>query len=75
MNMNQRIRHYIKSNGMTFTFVAERAGIDIKKFSRFMNDKQVMTMDEYETICREGLRLDPAYFFDKKFLESRNKSA
>lgn len=75
MNMNQRIRHYIKSNGMTFTFVANRAGIDVKKFSRFMSNKQPMTTDEYEKICRDGLQIDPKYFFDKKFLDSRNKTA
>lgn len=75
MNMNQRIRHYIKSNGMTFTFVAKRAGMDIKKFSRFMNNKQDMTMDEYELICKKGLLLEPTYFFSKKFLETQNKSA
>lgn len=75
MNVNQRIRHYIKSNGMTFTFVADRAGCDIKKFSRFMSDKQKMTTDEYEKICREGLRIEPAYFFSPKFLETKNKSA
>jgi len=70
--MNQRIRHYIKSNGMTFTFVAKRAGIDIKKFSRFMNDKQQMTIDEYEIICKEGLRVDPSFFHKEKFLETKN---
>lgn len=75
MNMNTRIRHYIKSNGMTFTFVAERAGMDIKKFSRFMNNKQDMTMDEYELICKKGLLLEPTYFFSKKFLETQNESA
>lgn len=75
MNMNQRIRHYIKSNGMTFTFVAERAGIDIKKFSRLMNNKQQMTTDEYENICRKGLRLEPSFFFDEQFLDTKNKPA
>lgn len=75
MSMNQRIRQYIKSNGMTFKFVADRSGIDVQKFSRFMNDKQAMTVDEYEKICRDGLRLEPSYFFEKKFLETRNKSA
>lgn len=73
--MNQRIRRYIKDNGMTFTFVAERAGFDIKKFSRFMSNRQQMTTDEYEKICKEGLKVDPAFFYSHRFLETQNKSA
>lgn len=75
MNVNQRIRHYIKSNGMTFTYVANRAEYDIKKFSRWMNNKQPLTVDEYEQICRKGLNVDPTLFFKEKFLDSKNKSA
>lgn len=75
MKINERVRKYIKDNGMTFTFVADRAKIDIKKFSRFMNDKQPMTTDEYETICRIGLNVDPGIFFKEKFLDSKNKTA
>lgn len=75
MKINERVRQYIKENGMTFTFVADRSKIDIKKFSRFMNDKQPMTTDEYETICRKGLNVDPGIFFKEKFLDSKNKTA
>lgn len=74
MNANQRIRQYIKDNGMTFTFVAERAGFDIKKFSRLMNNKQQMTTDEYEKICIDGLRVQPSFFYETKFLEIKNKN-
>ncbi|MFB7817385.1 helix-turn-helix domain-containing protein [Paenibacillus chitinolyticus] len=73
--MNMRIRNYIEENGMTFTFVANRSNIDIKKFSRIMNDKQKIDTDEYERICRLGLKVDPSYFFNQKFLDSKNKSA
>lgn len=75
MNVNQRVRQYIKENGMTFTFVADRSGIDIKKFSRFMSNKQKMTTDEYEKICQDGLKIEPTYFYGPKFLETKNKSA
>lgn len=72
MRTNQNIRDYIKDNGMTYSFVARRSGIDIKKFSRYMSLKQPLTTDEYELICKDGLRVDPSYFFQKKFLETQN---
>jgi adenine-specific DNA methylase len=63
MKVNGLIRNYIKQNGMSFSFVADRSGFNIKKFSRFMSNKQPMTTDEYEKVCKEGLRVDPAYFY------------
>lgn len=75
MEMNNRIRHYIKSNGLKFGVVAERSGINEKKFSRFMTGQQPMTVDEYEKICRDGLSVDPKFFYEKKFLETQNYSA
>lgn len=74
MEMNSRIRQYIENNGLKFTFVAEKSGIDIKKFSRLMNNKQKMTIDEYEIICSKGLSVDPSIFFKKKFLETKNSA-
>jgi len=75
MNLTSRIRKYIKSQGMTYTFVCQRANINIKKFSRIMNNKQKMTTDEYERICRDGLRVDPGIFFKEDFLETQNETA
>lgn len=75
MSVNQRIRRYIKENGMTFTFVAERSGFDIKKFSRLMSNRQEMTTDEYEKICKDGLKVDPGFFYGPKFLETKNRTA
>jgi transcriptional regulator with XRE-family HTH domain len=75
MSMNERIRHYIKSKGMTFTFVADRSGINIKKFSRLITGRQPMTVDEYEKICKQGLSVEPSFFFTQKFLETKNKTA
>lgn len=71
MGANERIRQYIEQNGITYSFVANRAGIEKSKFSRFMTCKQPMTTDEYEAICK-GLRVDPAFFYGKKFLETQN---
>lgn len=74
MRMNDRIRQFIKENGWTYTFVAKRANYDLKKLSRQMNNKQPITTDEYEQICK-GLMIDPSLLYEKKFLETKNKSA
>lgn len=75
MDMNKRIRLYIEANGLKFGPIAEKAGINEKKFSRFMTGKQPLTVADYEKICREGLSIDPASFYDQKFLETKNLSA
>lgn len=75
VNMNDRIRRHIKANGMTFTSVAEKAGYDVKKFSRWMSNKQKLSVDEYEQICVKGLNVDPCIFFKEKFLEIKNLTA
>lgn len=75
MSMNEKIRHYITTNGLKFSFVAERSGIDMKKFSRFMTNKQPMNTNEYEQICIKGLNLNPSFFYSQNFLDIKNKSA
>ncbi|WP_028547202.1 helix-turn-helix domain-containing protein [Paenibacillus taiwanensis] len=75
MKMNENIRVYITTSGLKFTRVAEKSGFNMKKFSRFMTNKQPMTTDEYERICREGLGVDPTFFYKNNFLDSKNKSA
>lgn len=65
-----KLRHYIDENGLRLRFVAEKSGIQEKKFYRLLNGKQQMTVDEYEQICK-GLSVDPAYFFKQKFLVSK----
>lgn len=71
MNMNLRLRNYILENKMTFSYVAERSGVGIKKFSRWMTNSQRMSTDDYEKICIHGLGVDPGYFYSKKFLETK----
>ena len=75
MDLASKIRKYIKSHGMTYTFVCKRANINIKKFSRLMTNRQKMTTDEFEQICRDGLRVDPGIFFKDDFLDSQNETA
>ncbi|WP_130606986.1 hypothetical protein [Cohnella abietis] len=70
--MNQCIRSFIEDNKLTFTLVSDRSGINMKKFSRMMTGKQKISTDDYETICLKGLNISPAFFYAKKFLETKN---
>lgn len=71
MDINKRIRKFIKENGLTFTYVAKESEIDFKKFSRMMTCKQKIDTVEYERIC-STLRLNPGYFFEKNVLETKS---
>lgn len=66
MNMSERIRRYIESNGLKFNFVADKCGIEPKKFYRLISGKTAMSVDEYERICTRGLSLAPSYFFETR---------
>lgn len=74
MNMNKRIRQFIKDSGWSYTFVANRAEYDLKKLSRQLNNKQSITTDDYEQICK-GLNVEPSFLFQEKFLETKNETA
>jgi len=74
MEMGLRIREYIKSKGIRFNYVAERAGMDYKKLSRLLNGNQKITTDEYEQIVL-ALELPASYFFSSKVLETKKKTA
>ncbi|KUP22366.1 helix-turn-helix transcriptional regulator [Paenibacillus sp. DMB5] len=64
MEINRRIRKYIKDNGLTFTYVAKESGIGLKKLSRMMTGKQRVDTVDYEKIC-SALKLNPSYFLIK----------
>ena len=69
----QRIRQYMRENGISNRYVAKRSGIDEKKLSRLLNG-QKMSVEEYAAICR-GLGVDLNFFSDDNFLETRNQTA
>ena len=68
MELNEIIRHYIKTNGIKSRFVAESSEMTQQKLSRLLNGTTKMTTEDYEKIC-SGLRVDPTFFYD---LEVRN---
>lgn len=67
MKIHKRLRSFIDSEGILLKKVAERSGIEQKRFYRLMNGTSEMSVDEFEAICRNGLNIEPSYFFAKKF--------
>jgi len=67
------IRKYLKENGISNRFVAKRSGINEKKLSRLLRG-QKMYVEDYAAICH-ALNVDMNFFYQQKFLESRNATA
>ena len=63
MSTCEKLKHYIKENGLKYGFVAEKSGIDPKKFSRLINGQTKLTVEELESICLKGLAVNPSFFF------------
>jgi transcriptional regulator with XRE-family HTH domain len=64
MDINNKIKKYIKDNGLKYYYVAEKSGINPKKFSKIINGHKKLTVTELEIICEKGLEVNPSYFFD-----------
>lgn len=71
MKMHQRIKQHIENNGLKINFVADKAGINPKRFYRLVNGDSPLVVDEYEMICK-GLEVDTGYFFEETLLETKN---
>ena len=74
MQMHERIRQYILSNGLKMNFVAEKSNIEPKKFYRVINGETKLLADDFELIC-EGLEVAPEIFFKTNFLETKKITA
>ncbi|MGD7007579.1 helix-turn-helix domain-containing protein [Metabacillus sp. 84] len=64
MNAASKLKIYIKDKGLKYGFVADRAGIDQKKFSKLINGQQRLTVEDLENICKKGLSVNPSIFLD-----------
>lgn len=64
MNINTKLKQYIKDNGLKYSYVAEKSGINNKKLSRIINGHSKLTVEEFELICEKGLSVNPSIFFD-----------
>lgn len=74
MTINQRIRIYLKSKGITARSVAQRSGLDEKLLSRMLTNKRKITTEEYGAICK-ALEVSEDYFYKENFLETTNATA
>jgi len=72
-SMNERIREHLDEQGVKYSAAASKCGISYKRFLRLLNGRAPLVVDEYELICRKGLGVSPAYFFDSKVLESKTE--
>lgn len=70
MKIHERIKQHIDSCGLKLNFVADKSGIKPKRFYRIINGDAPLNVDEYELICN-GLNVNPGYFFNKNFLETK----
>lgn len=61
MDVAQRIKEYIESNGLKQTFVAEKSGIDLSVLNSILNGKTKLTVDRLQLICK-ALDVEPAFF-------------
>ena len=51
MFVGQKIKTQLKDNGITQTFVANKAGIPVQKLNLSLNGNRKLDFDEYELIC------------------------
>lgn len=76
MKINEKIKSYIHTNGLIMKVVANRSGIELKRFYRIVNGNSAMSVEDYEKICKNGLGVDPSIFFKQKISKNENmKSA
>lgn len=64
MEIHQKLKSYIRAQGLTYKFVAQKSGINTKRFYRLINGDSPLDVGEYEKICI-GLGMDPGFFFNK----------
>lgn len=70
MSVGKVIKNYLKSNGISQTFVCSKINISNTIFNNMLNGKRKINIDEYERIC-EALDVPLNLFTDLK----NNKTA
>lgn len=75
MALGAKIKAYLIENGISQTFVAKRANIDLPKLNMSLNGNRRLTFEEYEYICW-ALNVNTDYFLKPrkpgKGLETKN---
>ncbi|MHB1681631.1 MAG: hypothetical protein ACYCYO_02205 [Bacilli bacterium] len=71
MKMHERLRAYMDGRALKLRIVAKKSGIEEKRFYRLLDGSSPLRVDEYERIVCDGLELDPGFFFNQNFLDSK----
>lgn len=64
MTVSEKIRKYVKSNGLKIKHIADKSDIDRNKLYRMLNGNSKMTVEEFESICKDGLGKEPSFFLE-----------
>ncbi len=59
----ERVKKYVDKNRIKQIVISQRTGIDDSKVSDLLAGKRKLSVDEFESICKEGLLVNPAIFF------------
>lgn len=65
MCTGQKIKKYLKSNGISQTHISSKTGIPLPKLNLSLNGNRRMSFEEYELICGT-LGLDTNQFLEPK---------
>lgn len=65
MEVAQKIKEYIETNGLKQTYVAEKSGMEISALNSILNGRTKLTVERLQLICK-ALNVEPAFFLDCK---------
>ena len=63
MEVNERLKVYIKEHGFTQTGISEKSGIELKTLNAILNGNVRLTVDRLVAICK-AMNVDPAIFLE-----------
>ena len=71
MQVYEKVREYIDSNGLKQKAVAEKAGIPNGTFNAILNGKRTLYADDLRAICL-ALNVSPEVFIEKNIVEGQD---
>lgn len=63
MSIEKNLKEYIESHGLKQTFIADKAGIDIKILNAILNERTKLTAERLKIIS-DVLGVNPNIFLD-----------
>lgn len=75
MKVAQKLKAFMDLRGLKYGRVAELSGFDRITFSNILNQRRKISADELVTVCEDGLKIKPEYFFAFKFPKNENVKA